>query len=667
MPDVYDISDDDEELTVTKSMEQAEKEQLQRAIEMSLAESGPPTPAARPSTKQPVRSYGTAATPQKATTMNPAVNPRTTVGLGETASPSAAPTPRRIKGVPIEVDDDEIEVAMSAASKRKVKRAAETVSRKLSADEEDVEMSGMTPRKSAVSRNRLGGDGTESTATSESSTPRKGTTSRSPAEPIILKDEADMKVTTTAATSATRREAATPRKLASPSLQVDDDVEMTMTAESKRSINWLGGESDPTSRKQPASKSPVGISLDDDTDMTSTSTTNTRMNQSTGVAETASPTVPTLQKGPPSRLPNQSGTDTPVITVQNSELKMTTSKAAMTAEITAAPPTAKAEKRKAEVIDLGDSDDEAAAEIERSRKRVMPNPPPQTMNTLAAEGANNNQLLRDVAKEREARRQRAEQEKIQRDQQQIALKKEFNANQETKAGAGAPVGPNAFYGDRTRPQNDPKQAVSPLMEAKKSATPESVDLVGNTKADENIEVNRAMRDISSLPPEPVEISKPQPSVAPYKPYFPNGTVKKTYRMPGGGGERDPDDIKIEEVLLKGNLQKAILSAFNWDYEWIMNKLPLGKIQHLTLVMQGKDQTERQGVLSIFDALPKVTVVFPSMEGQVNCMHSKMMVLWLKPTKGKGEYLRVVVPTANLSDYDWGEGPPEIGTFMENVE
>ena len=40
--------------------------------------------------------------------------------------------------------------------------------------------------------------------------------------------------------------------------------------------------------------------------------------------------------------------------------------------------------------------------------------------------------------------------------------------------------------------------------------------------------------------------------------------------------------------------------------------------------------------------------FPSMEGQVNCMHSKLMLL-SHPT-----YLRIAVPTANLVSYDWGE-------------
>ena len=37
-----------------------------------------------------------------------------------------------------------------------------------------------------------------------------------------------------------------------------------------------------------------------------------------------------------------------------------------------------------------------------------------------------------------------------------------------------------------------------------------------------------------------------------------------------------------------------------------------------------------------------------MEGQINCMHSKLMLL------SHPGYLRVAVPTANLVTYDWGE-------------
>lgn len=56
-----------------------------------------------------------------------------------------------------------------------------------------------------------------------------------------------------------------------------------------------------------------------------------------------------------------------------------------------------------------------------------------------------------------------------------------------------------------------------------------------------------------------------------------------------------------------------------------------------------------------DPLPNVHLCFPPMDPLVNCMHSKLMLLF------HPEYLRIVVPTANLTSTDWGEN-----SLMENV-
>ena len=55
-------------------------------------------------------------------------------------------------------------------------------------------------------------------------------------------------------------------------------------------------------------------------------------------------------------------------------------------------------------------------------------------------------------------------------------------------------------------------------------------------------------------------------------------------------------------------------------------------------------------------IPTLKLCFPRMDGQINCMHSKLMLLFYL------DYLRVAVPTANLVPYDWGE----CGGAMENV-
>ncbi|KAF8248888.1 phospholipase D/nuclease, partial [Wilcoxina mikolae CBS 423.85] len=131
--------------------------------------------------------------------------------------------------------------------------------------------------------------------------------------------------------------------------------------------------------------------------------------------------------------------------------------------------------------------------------------------------------------------------------------------------------------------------------------------------------------------------------------YPSGTVKKTWLENQDNG---PNTIRIEGVLQKETLVTTLLSSFQWDYQWIMERLPLHKKDHnMIFVMQGKEEADRQMSKAIFDGLPRIELVFPPMDGQVNCMHSKLMLLFHK--NGDREWLRIAVPTANLTDYDWG--------------
>lgn len=73
-----------------------------------------------------------------------------------------------------------------------------------------------------------------------------------------------------------------------------------------------------------------------------------------------------------------------------------------------------------------------------------------------------------------------------------------------------------------------------------------------------------------------------PSAAPGM-QFPRGEVRKTWAF---GCPREAD-IKIEEVLQRGDLELAILSSFQWDMEWLFSKLNTRSSRFL-LVMQAKD-------------------------------------------------------------------------------
>jgi hypothetical protein len=54
-------------------------------------------------------------------------------------------------------------------------------------------------------------------------------------------------------------------------------------------------------------------------------------------------------------------------------------------------------------------------------------------------------------------------------------------------------------------------------------------------------------------------------------------------------------------------------------------------------------------------MPNLDLCFPPMEPQVNNMHSKLMLFY------HPRYLRIAVPTANLTCTDWGENG-----LMENA-
>ena len=72
-------------------------------------------------------------------------------------------------------------------------------------------------------------------------------------------------------------------------------------------------------------------------------------------------------------------------------------------------------------------------------------------------------------------------------------------------------------------------------------------------------------------------------------------------------------------------------------------------------MHAKYPSQREQIEADFNGIPNIRLYFPKMEGIVNCMHSKLMVLFYE------ERCRIVVPTANLVGFDWG-----VGRVMENM-
>jgi hypothetical protein len=137
--------------------------------------------------------------------------------------------------------------------------------------------------------------------------------------------------------------------------------------------------------------------------------------------------------------------------------------------------------------------------------------------------------------------------------------------------------------------------------------------------------------------------------------FPKGIIRRTWAK----GYPRNNDITIEEVLKKDKLKTAVLSSFMWDPEWIFRKIDT-KRTNMIMVMQAKTEVEREQHRSdaIEQGFTNIRLCFPPLEGAFSCMHSKLMLLFY------AESLRIVVPTANLTGYDWGEtGVMENSSFL----
>jgi hypothetical protein len=129
--------------------------------------------------------------------------------------------------------------------------------------------------------------------------------------------------------------------------------------------------------------------------------------------------------------------------------------------------------------------------------------------------------------------------------------------------------------------------------------------------------------------------------------YPNGAIKRTF------ASKYPrtDDITIEEVLEAEKVNIAVISSFQYDSGWLHEKLDPTKIKQIWLMtgkFRGEDVQARRVQEWKESGVPNLKLHFPPMGGMIATMHSKLMLLFGK------DKLRVVVPTANMTQTDWGE-------------
>ncbi|CEJ81309.1 hypothetical protein VHEMI01445 [[Torrubiella] hemipterigena] len=123
--------------------------------------------------------------------------------------------------------------------------------------------------------------------------------------------------------------------------------------------------------------------------------------------------------------------------------------------------------------------------------------------------------------------------------------------------------------------------------------------------------------------------------------FPQPVVKRTWAF---GYPRTGDDVKIEEIFDKKNLQLALLSSFTWDEEWLLTKVDVRNTR-LMLLAYANDEETKAAMQA--NTPSNIRFCFPKMNGP-GAMHSKLQVLKFP------NHLRIAIPTGNLMSYDWGE-------------
>ncbi|KAG4219610.1 hypothetical protein PC116_g31911, partial [Phytophthora cactorum] len=121
--------------------------------------------------------------------------------------------------------------------------------------------------------------------------------------------------------------------------------------------------------------------------------------------------------------------------------------------------------------------------------------------------------------------------------------------------------------------------------------------------------------------------------------YPKGTVKKTWAK----GFPRKDDIKIEEVLQKDELELAVISSFQWDEQWMLSKIDYKKTK-IVCIAFASNEAQQEEMKANVPSGATIKFCFPPMMPTGN-MHSKLQLLKFP------SYLRVVVPSGNLVPYD----------------
>ncbi|KAJ3119458.1 hypothetical protein HK100_000306 [Physocladia obscura] len=96
-------------------------------------------------------------------------------------------------------------------------------------------------------------------------------------------------------------------------------------------------------------------------------------------------------------------------------------------------------------------------------------------------------------------------------------------------------------------------------------------------------------------------------------------------------------VSFDQIVQKRQIRAAFFSSFQSDFEWIANHLPPHIKICFALHNPKRTPPRRQN---------NITLVYPKLTAGYSIMHVKLCVLYYDA------YVRVVISSANLVDYDW---------------
>lgn len=152
--------------------------------------------------------------------------------------------------------------------------------------------------------------------------------------------------------------------------------------------------------------------------------------------------------------------------------------------------------------------------------------------------------------------------------------------------------------------------------------------------------------------------------------FSSGTVLLT-SLPSRRSRSHPQTLSsisfadlVAPLSHSAQLRSASLSSFIIDFDWLLPHFNT-KTVSFVFCLHSSNAQHRALLQQDFEGVSNVRLVLPPTgagSGGVSCMHSKVMLLFYGEADQNDHRCRIVIPTANLVDFDYGGR----GGIMENM-